>query len=411
MFSPGTTPLACLAYILVGRLILAMRAGPVRDWSFALWNIGAFYNFFCYGQDRLHSYWLAALVAVVSIQYVSLRLISERSGWLPWIAFLVPILALVAVRYIPPRALLPISRSLRKVLERDPNFELAPFSTGISYLAFRASHLVLEVRNGLVPRPTFPQYIGFCFFAPTMAVGPINPYSNYHRGITGEAADELPVGRAGLRILVGLVKLWFLGAMLSTLSYSALLLDGHPHRWIDVPIAAVAYYLYLYCNFSGICDVAIGAAGLLGIPVAENFENPLAARNIKEFWNRWHITLSNYMRDVVFSPLAKGLTRLFGPANAIACAIVVVFLLIGVWHGAGWRFLAFGALHALGVVTNHYYTLWLKRLLGRDRFRAYDENRWIRAAAVAITFAYVTLTLALFAVDFPDIGRILEMLR
>ena len=101
----------------------------------------------------------------------------------------------------------------------------------------------------------------------------------------------------------------------------------------------VFYYLYLYCNFSGYCDMAIGAAGLIGIPVAENFNNPFAARNVKDFWNRWHITLSSYMRDVVFAPLSKNLVRAMGPAyanHAIALTITVVFLLVGVWHGVGW---------------------------------------------------------------------------
>ena len=114
-----------------------------------------------------------------------------------------------------------------------------------------------------------------------------------------------------MRVLVGAVKFKFFGPLLNQLTYSGLLLDGHPHLWVDLPIAAVAYYLYLYCNFSGFCDIAIGGAGLMGIPVAENFANPFAARNMKDYWNRWHITLSLYMRDVVFSPLSKALVRSF----------------------------------------------------------------------------------------------------
>ena len=74
-----------------------------------------------------------------------------------------------------------------------------------------------------------------------------------------------------------------------------------------------AYYIYLYLNFSGFCDVVIGASALIGITIDENFDNPFRARNVNDFWTRWHITLSTYLRDMVFTPLSKMLIRLTGP--------------------------------------------------------------------------------------------------
>jgi D-alanyl-lipoteichoic acid acyltransferase DltB (MBOAT superfamily) len=202
--------------------------------------------------------------------------------------------------------------------------------------------------------------------------------------------------------------------LLNQLTYSGLLLDGHPHLWVDLPIAAVAYYLYLYCNFSGFCDIAIGGAGLMGIPVAENFANPFAARNMKDFWNRWHITLSQYMRDVVFSPLSKTLVRVVGPSranHAIAATILVVFLLVGIWHGVTWNYAAFGVACGVGVAANHYYTVALKKRLGRERFAAYNRSRAIHAAAVTTTFLYVSASLFLFANDWDAMKTIVSRLR
>jgi D-alanyl-lipoteichoic acid acyltransferase DltB (MBOAT superfamily) len=124
--------------------------------------------------------------------------------------------------------------------------------------------------------------------------------------------------------------------------------------------------------------------------------------------------IPRYRRDVVFAPLSKFFARLFGPAHinhAIALTIVVVFLLIGIWHGVGWNFAAYGAAHALGVVTNHYYTIYLKKKLGRAGFKAYNENRWIRAIAVALTFCYCAATLFLFANTFPEMKGIFSMMR
>ena len=196
-----------------------------------------------------------------------------------------------------------------------------------------------------------------------MSLGPINTYANFRRGFD-DRPWSVPVGRAALRVLVGLVKYEFLGGVFGQLSYSAFLLNGHPHSWIALPLVMICYYLFLYCNFSGFCDMAIGAAALMGIPVLENFNNPMAARNMRDLWNRWHITLSQWMRDIVFAPLSKFLVRLMGPAQAnqaIAIAIAVVFLLVGIWHGAGWNFLIFGAFQAFGVVVTHYYTIFLKK--------------------------------------------------
>jgi D-alanyl-lipoteichoic acid acyltransferase DltB (MBOAT superfamily) len=246
-----------------------------------------------------------------------------------------------------------------------------------------------------------------------MSVGPINTYANFRRGF--EAVPwEVPVGRAALRVLVGLVKFEFLGGIFNQLTYSSFLLNGHPHRWIDLPIAMVSYYIFLYCNFSGFCDMAIGTAALIGIPVLENFDDPFAARNVKDFWNRWHITLSHYMRDVLFAPLSIFLVRLMGPSmanHAIALAITAVFLLIGIWHGVGWNFAAYGAVHALGVVTNLYYTIGLKKWLGRDGFKAYNSNVWIHAVAVVLTFCYCGASLFLFANTFTEAKQILSKLR
>jgi len=153
---------------------------------------------------------------------------------------------------------------------------------------------------------------------------------------------------------------------------------------------------------------------LIGIPVIENFNDPFAARNMREFWNRWHISLSQYMRDVCFSPLSKYFARLFGPANvnhAIALTIMVVFLLIGIWHGTGWNYIVFGLLNGVGVIATHYHTIGLKKWLGREGFKAYNANPWIRAAAVAITFCYFAFTLFFFANTPGQMKEIFSVMR
>lgn len=393
--------LQCVCFLLACRLVMKLTNGWCREMLFAFVNLGVLYLVFFDGKDTRLLPTFAAYLAMVLVQYLLLKVFGARSKWLPWLAFFAPLIFLAGIRYIPILA------------EQGQALPHGPFFIGISYLTFRASHLALEVRNAVVPMPSFFEYIGFCFFAPTISVGPINPYSNHRRGFES-TAPTIPVGRAALRVLVGLVKYKFLGSVCFQLSYTNLLGDDHYHHWVDLPIAALFYYLFLYLNFSGFCDAAIGASGLIGIPVAENFENPLIARNVKDFWNRWHITLSTYMRDVLFSPLSKFLVRMTGPAfanHAVAITIGIVFLLVGIWHGVGWNYAAFGAVHAFGVIVNHYYTIGLKKWLGRDKFKAYNDNPWIRVAATTMTFCYCAASLVFFANTLPEMKQIFLSLR
>ena len=124
--------------------------------------------------------------------------------------------------------------------------------------------------------------------------------------------------------------------------------------------------------------MVIGVSGLLGIEVAENFDQPFTSRNFQEFWTRWHITLSTWIRDLVFTPLSKALMRKFGPKSAnhvIAVSILISFLIVGIWHGSELNFLVFGALQGAGLVTVHYYTVWLKKKLGRRQICGLPSQR------------------------------------
>lgn len=155
--------------------------------------------------------------------------------------------------------------------------------------------------------------------------------------------------------------------------------------------------------------MAIGLAALIGFRVNENFNNPFAARNVKEFWNRWHITLSEYTRDVIFTPVTKGIIKKLGSKYtnlALSVGIFCVFLVIGIWHGVGILFVVFGLLHAAGVIANHYYTVWLKRALGKQKYKVYNENPLVNAAAITLTFIYVAASFAVFANSYSKVGMI-----
>jgi D-alanyl-lipoteichoic acid acyltransferase DltB (MBOAT superfamily) len=398
--------LVLLAYAIAGALVVRSTRGLVREAALAAINMSAVFLCLFYSKDHDLVRFGAYLVVVLCL-FASLHLFAERPGPWPWVAFWAPILVLIVDRYFSTPALVGIGGHLSFYWHGIPKL------IGVSYLAFRCSRLVLEVRNGAVKKPNLLEYLNFAFFLPTVPVGPISSYATFREGFVGDGY-RVPIDQALLRILVGAVKFEFLGNICDRLTYSGWLLDGQYHHWIDLPLAMLFYYLFLYCNFSGFCDMAIGTAALMGIAVPENFENPFAARNVREFWTRWHITLSTYMRDIVFSPISKFFVHAFGPKNAnhaIAVTIAIVFLLIGIWHGVGWNFAAYGAAHAIAVVINHYYTLVLKARLRRDGFKAYNQNPWIHAVAVALTFSFCAASLLFFANTFHEIHTIFSILR
>jgi D-alanyl-lipoteichoic acid acyltransferase DltB (MBOAT superfamily) len=397
-------------YLVCGRVVLS-SSWTYRCEAFAVLNLAAVFLAWFSGLNA--PLYFSLYLGFVALEYLAIRSLHRATDLRYAIAFFTPILFLIAVRYVPADWFAHLFPPLARKIEANPDFTWSAQFLGISYLAFRTSLLVVEIRNRIVEPPGFFNYLSFAFFLPTLPVGPISPYSLHAEGL-GRKWTAPPVLRSLARVLLGAVKFNVFGPLLNQLTYSGLILDGHSHPWTDLPVAAISYYLFLYCNFSGACDIAIGSAALMGIPVAENFDRPFLARNLREFWNRWHITLSQFMRDIVFSPLSRYLIRVFGPRSAnhaIAASILVTFLLIGVWHGVGWHYAVFGALCALGVAVNHYYTIFLKSYLGRDAFLKYNASQSIRWVATAATFLYFTASLFFFANDGDDIREILAAIR
>ena len=349
----------------------------------------------------------AAYFGLLLVNFLLLRRSRISEGW-GQVALFFPVLILVLVKYITP-----FQHAFSTPLRDVGIPHLSALFLGLSYMTFRLCHLVQEVRNEVVTPPELAEYLSFAFFVPTLSLGPINPYSRFINSYRNPDRGNTPIDQSLLRVLVGLTKYFFLSTLLNQYTYTGLLLDGHPHHLIDLPIAVFAYTLYLYCNFSGFCDMVIGVSGLLSIEVMENFNRPFAARNFQEFWARWHISLSTWLRDMMFTPLVKALTRRTGPKHVhhvIAFSICAVFVVIGVWHGVGLNFALFGLAQGLGVATVHYYTHYLRKYLGKQRFAAYRENKWIHAAAVTTTIVYFSASLFLLANTWPDIHSIVRAL-
>ena len=144
-----------------------------------------------------------------------------------------------------------------------------------------------------------------------------------------------------------------------------------------------SYAIFMYFNFSGYCDIVIAAAKLIGLTLPENFNRPYVARNVIDYWNRWHISLTHWIRDYVFMSSYKVVVKR-SPARAKQLGYGLLFLslfLAGVWHGSTAGFAVFGAIHGIGAATNQFYADTLRSWLGREGFNKYLRNRFYRVAA------------------------------
>jgi D-alanyl-lipoteichoic acid acyltransferase DltB (MBOAT superfamily) len=341
---------------------------------------------------------IASYVLLFIIHWVLVRIWGASEGPSGMVPIFFPLALLAIAKYAPGHW-----------GEFYPGKRFNVLYLGLSYVTFRLGLLALEVRNRVVPCPSLAEYLGFTFMPLTLSVGPISAYSLFWRSLSKPVAPPIPVVLP--RFLKGATKYLLLGNLVNQLTYAGLLGDGHPHPPVDVIVAILAYYLYLYLNFSGYCDMVVATAACCGIEIQENFDAPFTARNLQDFWKRWHMTLGIYLRDLVFSPLSKFIATKQGGRNiqhAVAISIFCVFLVIGVWHGVGWNFALYGAVHGVGVVTVHYYTQFLRKKLSRKAYQDYMANRFIKGAGIVLTQSFAALSLILFANPLPAVGRLLH---
>jgi D-alanyl-lipoteichoic acid acyltransferase DltB (MBOAT superfamily) len=304
----------------------------------------------------------------------------------------------------------------------DPMLLHVPYAViGLSYVFFRVLHLVIDAHDGTLPDRVGPvSYLNYTLDFCCIVAGPIQRYQDYHRAnVVPPAIGMRAAGRAIERIVVGFFKVAVLSDLLHAIQTQAL------HALTpDLPLAArvgcgvtvaVAYPLYLYCNFSGYTDVVIGAAWFTGNSLPENFDRPFTAENFIIFWNRWHITLSTWLKTYVYSPLLLSLSRHWPSRRAepylAVLSFFVTFFLIGVWHGRTSLFIVFGSLQGVGVAGNKLYQIAMARRLGRPRYRALCANSVYRAVARGLTFSWFAFTLFWFWSSWTQIGAIAEALR
>lgn len=213
---------------------------------------------------------------------------------------------------------------------------------GLSFHTFQAMSYTIEVYRGRQRAERhFGIYALYVMFYPQLVAGPIErPQNLLHQFYARHDFDARRVSD-GLRLMLwGMFKKVVIA---DNLAVYVNVVYGQPREWdgLNLIVATIFFSYQIYCDFSGYSDIAIGAAQVMGFKLMTNFNRPSHARTVSEFWKRWHISLTTWLRDYVFAPLSR---RRGSPAMR-AFNTFLVFLIIGIWHGANWTFVMYGAIN------------------------------------------------------------------
>ncbi len=267
---------------------------------------------------------------------------------------------------------------------------------GISFFTFTQIAFLVDVYRGIAREYRFVHYLLFVTYFPHLIAGPVL----HHKQMMPQFADasvyrpqveKIAIGLA--LFIVGLSKKVLLGDNFATLADPVFAAAAHGGAVLpaDAWMAALAYTFQLYFDFSGYSDMAIGLSLLFGIRLPINFDSPYKARSIADFWRRWHMTLSQFLRDYLYIPLGG---NRYGTSRRYL-NLLLTMLLGGLWHGANWTFVAWGALHGALLTLNHATRPLVQRLLpawARD-------SRVFVITCIAATFVCVVCAWVLFRAE------------
>lgn len=378
-------------------VLVPLGHAMARQWFFATFSVAAIGLLFGPGT-------LAVATGIAVATYVAGQALAGarlRSGATPT-ALLIATFAGALILFVAHK--LPHQTAAFAPLAALPPSLMA---IGFSYVCLRMIDLLRVVAEGRAPAPGLAGSIGYLLPLHMLAAGPIQSYEAHARQPpVPPTLSMLEVLEALERIVGGLFKSYVLAGGLRTL-----LLTGFEAEGLYFLLEIQLFYLWVYLDFSAYSDIAVGLGRLLGIATPANFDRPLGARNLTVFWERWHISLSQFIRRNIFIPVQLTLARRAPrhPLRAASIAFLVAFLLCGLWHAFSLHFLIWGALHSFGLIVCNLYRHALTQRLGRDGLKRYQANRPIRWLATAITFEFSAVTLA-FALDRNFTDRLVEWL-
>jgi len=275
---------------------------------------------------------------------------------------------------------------------------------GYSYIAFRLIHVLRDKQTGRLPELSLPEFGTYVVFFPTLAAGPIDRAERFIKDLQKEFTlnqDELL--QAGQRIVIGLFKKFVIADMLALIALNdALAIQARTTGWMWIHL--YAYTFQIYFDFSGYTDIAIGIGRLVGIKLPENFISPYTKPNLTQFWNNWHMTLTQWFRSYFFNPFNRWMRgyKKIPMWVMILIGQLSTMVLIGLWHGITWNFILWGAWHGLGLFIQNRWSDFMKT---RSKSINPRVQQALQIGGVLLTFHFVALGWVFFALSEPALSQ------
>ena len=277
---------------------------------------------------------------------------------------------------------------------------------GFSYVAFRLIHTLRDRQSGRLPAMRLDEFFIYMLFFPAISAGPIDRSERFLRELRQPfLPNSAAFGSALTRLVLGLFKKFVLANLLAIIALNgtnAGQLQSAGWAWVLV----AAYAFQIYFDFSGYTDLAIGTGQLMGFKLPENFNAPYLKPNLTQFWNNWHMTLTQWFRAYFFNPLTRSLRSGKRPAPAwlvILLTQVLTMTLIGLWHGITLNFVLWGLWHGLGLFVQNRWSDWTKPLSARIQQKP-SLNKGVTVFTTLLTFSFVALGWVWFALPSVDLS-------
>jgi len=360
--------------VIVAALLLApIKQRQVRRVLLAALNIGFLW--------LLLNVWVVAVIVAVLLVGAALEAIARNRAALVTLFGAI----LTATTFF-------VLHKVPAIPESLGNLSINPLlgAVGFSYVFLRLLELFRSVWESRVA-PDVVTLVNYLLPFHMLPAGPIQAYTDF------VSADDIPlpltnrdVFEAVERIAKGFFKKFVLAYVLHRLFLSEFQSTG----WLWL-IELQVFSFWLYLDFSAYNDIVVGIGRLIGVVTPENFNRPFLARNVIDFWERWHISLSQWVRRNLFIPIQLNLVRQqrFSPLMCANVAVGVSFVFCGIWHGIGTNFLLWGLFHSAGLMCVNSYRHYLTKWIGAKRVKSYMADSRIRALSTFVTYQFIAVSL------------------
>ncbi len=305
------------------------------------------------------------------------------------------------------------------IVSAVPTFNFAFTVVGLSYILFRVLHILIDVAQGCLRRPSFIAYLNYIFFFLSLLSGPIQRYEDF-----APQAEKKPpplgweeVNTAVKRVVLGYLMVMVIGNV--TINFVDMakppFFDALGHgkiiwgTWLFALLTS-SYLVTLFMNFAGYMNIVIGVGCLAGIVLPENFDHPFRSESFLDLWNRWHVTLSNWFKSYLFNPLLRIMSERWGAKNSTpylgAMAFYVTFFVMALWHGTTSIFVVYGLFLGSGVTLNRLWQILIPKVFGRNNYKVLSARRWYFQLSRAATLSYLAVALTSFWIDGNQAARL-----